>query len=106
LPTEASVCLNLFAASQGHFGSASPIHFEAKICDHLALILQESPLSASQTLSDADGSGFRRLAADVPDTWQLHWWVMGEADRIEVLLPIELRQDIQGMLTRAHAQYL
>jgi hypothetical protein len=31
--------LNLFAASQGYFGSASPIHFEAKICDHLALIL-------------------------------------------------------------------
>ncbi|WP_445369516.1 helix-turn-helix transcriptional regulator [Methylomonas sp. BW4-1] len=98
--------LNLFAASQGHFGSASPIHFEAKICDHLALILQESPLSDSQTVSEADGSGFRRLAADVLDTWQLRWWIMGEADRVEVLLPIELRQDIQGMLTRAHAQYL
>lgn len=98
--------LNQFAASQGHFGSASPIHFEAIICDHLALILQESPLSESQTLSDAEGSGFRRFAADVLDTWQLRWWIMGEGDRIEVLLPIELRQDIQGMLTRAHAQYL
>jgi hypothetical protein len=31
---------------------------------------------------------------------------MGESDRVEVLLPTELRQDIQGMLTRAHAQYL
>jgi predicted DNA-binding transcriptional regulator YafY len=97
--------LNQFAASQGHFGSAAPIHFEAKICDHLALILQESPLSESQTLSDPDGSGFRRLAANVPDTWQLRWWIMGEGDRIEVLSPIELRQDIQSVLTRAHAQY-
>jgi predicted DNA-binding transcriptional regulator YafY len=98
--------LNQFAASQGHFGSASPIQFEAKICDHLALILQESPLSESQTVSDADGSGFRMLTAEVLDTWQLRWWIMGESDRVEVLLPIELRQDIQGMLARAHAQYL
>jgi predicted DNA-binding transcriptional regulator YafY len=97
--------LNQFAASQGHFGPALPIHFEAKLCDHLALILQESPLSESQTLSDPDGSGFRRLAANVPDTWQLRWWIMGEGDRIEVLSPIELRQDIQSVLTRAHAQY-
>lgn len=31
--------LSQFAESQGHFGSASSIHLEAKICDHLALIL-------------------------------------------------------------------
>jgi hypothetical protein len=30
----------------------------------------------------------------------------GKAVRVEVLLPIELRQDVQDMLTRAHAQYL
>lgn len=98
--------LNQFAASQGHFGSALPIHFVAKICDHLALILQESPLSESQTLSDADGSGFRQLTADVLDTWQLRWWIMGEGDRIEVISPIEFRQDIRKMLSRAHSQYL
>lgn len=98
--------LNQFAASQGHFGTALPIHFEAKICDHLALILLESPLSESQFISETDGSGFRKVVANVLDTWQFRWWIMGEGDRIEVLLPIELRQDIQGMLTRAHAQYL
>ncbi|WP_407942373.1 WCX domain-containing protein [Methylomonas rapida] len=72
----------------------------------MALILQESHLNESQTVSDADGSGFRMLTAEVLDTWQLRWWIMGEVDRVEVLLPIELRQDIQGMLARAHAQYL
>ena len=61
--------LNQFAASQGHFGTALPIHFEAKICDHLALILLESPLSASQSISEIDGSGFRKVVANVLDTW-------------------------------------
>jgi predicted DNA-binding transcriptional regulator YafY len=61
--------LNQFAASQGHFGTALPIHFEAKICDHLALILLESPLSESQSISEIDGSGFRKVVANVLDTW-------------------------------------
>lgn len=98
--------LSQFAQSQGHFGSASPIHLEAKIRDHLALILQESPLSENQIISEADSFGFKLLTADVLDTWQLRWWIMGEGDRIEVISPSELRQDIQSMLTKAYRQYL
>ncbi|NOT13102.1 MAG: WYL domain-containing protein [Methylococcaceae bacterium] len=94
-----------FAASQGHFGSASSIQLEAKICDHLALILQESPLSERQTVTGVDGAGYRMLTAEVLDTWQLRWWIMGEGDRIEVLLPIALRQDIQTMITNSYKQY-
>lgn len=98
--------LHQFAQSQGHFGTASPIHLEAKICDHLALILQESPLSENQVVSEADSLGFKLLTADVLDTWQLRWWIMGEGDRIEIISPSELRQDIQSMLTKAYQQYL
>ncbi len=46
--------------------------------------------------------------------WLPMFWILGnsvgglwgKAVRVEVLLPIELRQDVQDMLTRAHAQYL
>ncbi|QPK64048.1 WYL domain-containing protein [Methylomonas sp. LL1] len=98
--------LHQFAQRQGHFGTASPIRLEAKIRDHLALILQESPLSENQIVSEADSLGFKLLTADVLDTWQLRWWIMGEADRIEVISPSELRQDIQSMLTKAHQHYV
>lgn len=98
--------LNQFAQSQGHFGSASPIHLEANVCDHLALILQESPISENQVIYDAGIPGFKRLNADVLDTWQLRWWIMGEGDRIEVVSPKELRQDIQSMLARAYRHYV
>ena len=97
--------LNEFAATQGHFGPAVPIQLKARICDQLAQILEESPISAQQTLSPKDSSGYRILVADVLDTWQLRWWILGEAERIEILGPPELRENIVSSLNSASELY-
>lgn len=97
--------LNQFAATQGHFGPAVPIHLKARVCDQLAQILDESPLNALQSLSVKDASGYRILEADVLDTWQLRWWILGEAERIEILEPRELRENIVSSLSSASQLY-
>lgn len=98
--------LNHFAATQGHFGPAVPIRLKARVCDQLGQILEESPLSEQQTLSAKDGSGYRILNADALDTWQLRWWILGEADRIEILEPDSLRQDIKSSIQKMGSNYL
>ena len=97
--------LNQFAATQGHFGPAVPIHLKARVCDQLAQILEESPLNTLQSLTVKDASGFRILEADVLDTWQLRWWILGEAERIEILGPPELRENIESSLNSASELY-
>jgi predicted DNA-binding transcriptional regulator YafY len=98
--------LSDYAEKQGHFGSATTIHLKARICDHLALILEETRLSENQIISPVNDSGFREITADVSNTWQLRWWILGECDRIEVLAPEELRLQIAESLLRCNQQYL
>lgn len=95
-----------FAEKQGHFGSAAALHFKARICDHLALMLEETRLSKNQVISPANDSGFREITADVSDTWQFRWWILGECDRIEVLEPEELRLVIAESISKCNQQYL
>lgn len=97
--------LNDFAATQGHFGPAAPIQLKARICDQLAQILEESPISDRQSITPKDDSGYRIIEADVLETWQLRWWILGEAERIEILQPEALRQTILNNLKMAFEQY-
>ena len=69
--------LNEFAATQGHFGPAAPIQLKARICDQLAQILEESPISDRQSITPKGDSGYRIIEADVLETWQLRWWILG-----------------------------
>ena len=94
-----------FAEKKGHFGSAQAIHFKARICDHLALMLEETRLSDNQVISPVDDSGYREVTADITNTWQLRWWILGECNRIEVLEPEELRQEIIDSLSKCQKQY-
>jgi len=95
-----------FAEKQGHFGSADTIHFKARICDHLGLMLEETRLSENQIISPNNDSGFREITADISNTWQLRWWILGECDRIEVLEPEELRLQITESLIRCNQYYV
>lgn len=97
--------LQEYAEEQGHFGSGKGLMLKARVSPHLALILGETPLHAKQTLSDADEAGWHRLSARVRDTWQLHWWLLSQGDRIEVLGPKRLRRAVIGSLTNATRLY-
>ena len=98
--------LNSFAQKQGHFGSGEIINFKAKLCEHLATILEETPLSESQLITDVNKTGFREINATLPNTWQLRWWILGEGERIEVLKPAELRSEIARTLNAAGQFYI
>lgn len=83
--------LNTYAQKQGHFGSGEMIFFKARIIDHLAATLSETPLHESQIIGEGDKPGYKVLQAKLPNTWQLRWWILGEGERIEVIEPISLR---------------
>lgn len=74
--------------------------FEPKAAVHLS----ERPLSRDQTLT-AWRDGRTRLQATVKDTLELHWWLLGFGDKVEVLAPKSLRAEFAATAQRMTAQY-
>jgi predicted DNA-binding transcriptional regulator YafY len=66
--------------------------------------LYETPLAADQRLTEIE-PGTLRLAATVPDTAQLRWWLLGFGDRVEVLRPKSLRSEFATMAKAMAARY-
>lgn len=97
--------LNVYAQKQGHFGSGETICFKARIINHLAATLSETPLHESQVIMEDDKSGYQILETELPNTWQLRWWILGEGERIEVIEPKSLRDDVVNTLSLTLQQY-
>jgi predicted DNA-binding transcriptional regulator YafY len=97
--------LSRYAETQGHFGNGDLIHLKARISDHLAAILEETPLSDSQKIRECDLYGYKEISATMPYTWQLRWWLLSEGERVEVLEPEDLRQEIARTLRKAGEPY-
>ena len=70
-----------------------------------AIHLEETPLSADQTLS-AQEDGSVLVEATVADTRQLRWWLLGFSGRIEVLEPSALREEMMGHAERMVVKYI
>jgi len=71
----------------------APIHLELRCNQSLANYLAETPLSSDQKIIP-EADGWVRLTATVNDTWQLHWWLMGQGARVVVCAPISLRDKL------------
>ena len=63
-------------------------------------------------LSSLNGQIMRRdsddliyITATVNDTWQLRWWLLGQADNVEVCMPLHLREEISSKLLNAYRRY-
>ncbi|WP_341326449.1 WYL domain-containing protein [Methylotuvimicrobium sp. KM2] len=97
--------LNVYAQKQGHFGSGETIFFKARIVDHLAATLSETPLHKSQVIMEDDKPGYKILQAELANTWQLRWWILGEGERIEVIEPKSLRDDVVNTISLTLQQY-
>lgn len=82
----------------------APIHLELRCNQWLANYLAETPLSSDQKITP-ETDGWLRLTATVNDTWQLHWWLMGQGDAVEVFAPITLRQSIKTRHAAASGLY-
>jgi predicted DNA-binding transcriptional regulator YafY len=85
------------------FGEPSPIALVARVSEKLARYLRETPLSKSQTLTPSGGAF--TLRATVKDTWQLHWWILGQSPEITIMEPEHLARGIKGALAAALAGY-
>ena len=81
-----------------------PIQLELRCNQWLANYLVETPLSSDQKIIP-EADGWVLLTATVNDTWQLHWWLMGQGDAVEVFAPITLRQSIKTRLVAASGLY-
>lgn len=85
------------------FGDGTPIQLVAMVSCSLARHLAETPLARDMTLL-AVGDEFK-VTATVRHTWQLHWWILSQADDIEILKPAALRREIGVRIAAASAAY-
>lgn len=94
----------LIENGMGQFGDGEWVTLEARVHQNLAKLLDETKLSADQTLI-ADGENTFRLTVRLINSWQLKWWILSQGDDIEVLGPASLREEIRKTLKMASRQY-
>lgn len=95
---------DVIAAGKFGFRDGEKITLEAVFYNGAGEHLFETPLTREQQLSEqADGS--LRLLAQVPNTLQLGWWLLGLGDNVEVLHPIALRQQMRDTISKMQARY-
>jgi predicted DNA-binding transcriptional regulator YafY len=106
LPARQSpVSIDEYAAEHGHFGTGQQIRLRLRMIAYLAVVLRETPLDPGQMIGEPDADGRCVIEADVRDTWQLRWWILGQGKSVEVLAPKELRDAIGQELQDAIGQY-
>lgn len=81
-----------------------PIQLEVLFDARTATHLNETPLSANQTLSRQVDGRFL-LKAEIIDTLELRWWLQGFGDNIEVLSPIAMREKFKATALSLQALY-
>lgn len=75
------------------------LRFEGAVGQHLV----ERPLAPNQTVT-ADESGLT-ISADVADSEELRWWILGFGPLVEVLEPQRLRAEVAGLVQKMSARY-
>lgn len=77
----------------------------ADVSKQIAVLLEETPLSARQSLEDIPGQAWKRLRAWVPLDRDTLWWVFGLNDNIRVHAPQAWVDEIAQRLQNMHALY-
>ena len=80
------------------------IQLEARFYRGAAAHLYETPLSEDQTITDLDADHVL-VTATVRDTEQLHWWLLGFGDLVEVIAPEVVRATIADTVTQCALVY-
>lgn len=87
----------------GQFGNNKHIRLDAAVAEDLAHLLLETPLSEDMTITKRDSTFY--LRATVIDSWQLHWWILSQYSKIQILRPKALRNLIHQRLSDTLALY-
>lgn len=86
-----------------NFGAGEEIRLRLRVDTALAAHLAEAPLAADMSMTlEADGA---LIEATLPDTWQLRWWLLSQAEQVEVLAPPALREHMRERLRTALVRY-
>ncbi|MYN45910.1 WYL domain-containing protein [Pseudoduganella sp. FT93W] len=92
------------ASGQFGFVAGGPIRLKAIFSRAAGEHLFETPLSADQQLSVAE-TGHLHLAATVPNTRALVWWLLGFGDGVVVQGPESLRKEMSAIAARMAESY-
>lgn len=84
--------------------STKLIPLKIKVCAGLHTRLSETRLSLDQTTTPLEDNHFC-IHANVLDTLQLRWWLHSYAEEIEILEPIELRNEFAESAMKMFAMY-
>lgn len=99
--------LHAFIAGRGlGFGEipGERLRLKARFTADAAEHLQETPLDVLQRIS-ADADGWVTVSAEVSDTPQLRWWLLGFGDLVEVLKPDSLRKEMAAVAAGMASNY-
>jgi len=89
----------------GYRQGPSDVTLEAEIAKPVAWLLQETPLSETQTIEALPGSDWYRLTAQVPDDQQTLWWLMGMGANVKVTAPAAWREALKKSAEQVLAHY-
>jgi len=81
------------------------IHLKLRFTKYDAQHLLETPLSENQQWYE-DGDNNVIIEADVLDNLELRWWIQGFGNKVEVLQPIELREEFVNLAKGLAKTYL
>ena len=76
------------------FGSGEEVRLHARFTRKAGEHLLETKIREEQVLDELP-DGRLELIATVPNTSELHWWLLGFGDGVEVIEPLALRQQIK-----------
>ncbi len=96
------------SSGQAQFGAAAllgkPIGLLIACTPEMSRLLQEAPLGLDQTSQPMD-DGRTQFAVQLPDSWELRWWLISRGTDVEVLKPTKLRMEVRDALQTALNQY-
>lgn len=88
-----------------HRQAETQVELIADVSAQIAVLLEETPLSARQSLEVLPGQEWKRLRAWVPQDRDTLWWIFGLNDNIRVHSPQVWVDEIARRLHSMHALY-
>ncbi|MGE8220444.1 MAG: helix-turn-helix transcriptional regulator [Stenotrophomonas acidaminiphila] len=95
-----------YVASQAaKYQAQGTIQLVARFTTEAASHLRDTPMSKDQTIIELDGGEWVEITATVEDDQTLRWWLLGFGERVEVLQPASLRDEMEQQLHTAVKRY-
>lgn len=92
------------ASGELDFALGGNIRLNARVSAEVAYHLTERPLDDAQQLTEEE-DGRWLIKANVQDTGELRWWLLGFGDQIEVVEPTDLRNEFARIAGNMASSY-